>query len=44
MTIYYYTPPEFARNYTLTIGALSSYSIQEDGTVVADDGIVVAKQ
>ena len=41
---YYYTSPEFARNYTLTIqGLLNGYSIQKDGTViVADDGIVVA--
>ena len=44
VAIYYYTPPEFARNYTLTIqGLLNGYSIQKDGTViVADDGIVVA--
>ncbi len=41
---YYYTSPEFARNYTLTIqGLLNGYSIQKDGTViVADEGIVVA--
>ena len=44
VAIYYYTPPEFSRNYTLTIqGLLNGYSIQKDGTViVADDGIVVA--
>ena len=44
VAIYYYTPPEFARNYTLTIqGLLNGYSIQKDGTIiVADDGIVVA--
>ena len=44
VAIYYYTPPEFARNYTLTIqGLLNGYRIQKDGTViVADDGIVVA--
>ena len=44
VAIYYYTPPEFARNYTLTIqGLLNGYSIQKDGTViVADDGIVIA--
>ena len=38
------TPPEFARNYTLTIqGLLNGYSIQKDGTIiVADEGIVVA--
>ena len=41
---YYYTFPEFARNYTLTIqGLLNGYSIQKDGTIiVADEGIVVA--
>ncbi|VUX14666.1 Virulence sensor protein BvgS precursor [Dorea formicigenerans] len=41
---YYYTSPEFARNYTLTIqGLLNGYSIQKDGTIiVADEGIVVA--
>ena len=44
MAIYYYTPPEFARNYTLTIqGLLNGYSVQKDGTIiVADEGIVVA--
>ena len=44
VAIYYYTPPEFARNYTLTIqGLLNGYSIQKDGTIiVADEGIVVA--
>ena len=41
---YYYTSPEFARNYTLTIqGLLNGYSVQKDGTIIiADDGIVVA--
>ena len=41
---YYYTSPEFARNYTLTIqGLLTGYSIQKDGTIiVADKGTVVA--
>ena len=41
---YYYTSPEFARNYTLTIqGLLNGYSIQKDGTIiVADKGTVVA--
>ena len=41
---YYYTSPEFARNYTLTIqGLLNGYSIQTDGTIiVADEGTVVA--
>ena len=44
VAIYYYTSPEFARNYTLTIqGLLNGYSTQQDGTIlVADDGIVVA--
>ena len=44
VAIYYYTPPEFARNYTLTIQELlNGYSIQKDGTIiVADEGIVVA--
>ena len=44
VAIYYYTSPEFARNYTLTIqGLLNGYSIQKDGTIiVADDGLVVA--
>ena len=44
VAIYYYTSPEFARNYTLTIqGLLNGYSTQEDGTIiVADEGIVVA--
>ena len=44
VAIYYYTSPEFTRNYTLTIqGLLNGYSIQKDGTIiVADDGIVVA--
>ena len=41
---YYYTSPEFTRNYTLTIqGLLKGYSTQKDGTIiVADNGIVVA--
>ena len=41
---YYYTSPEFARNYTLTIqGLLNGYSVQKDGTIiVADEGIVAA--
>ena len=44
VAIYYYTSPEFARNYTLTIqGLLNGYSTQEDGTIiVADEGFVVA--
>ena len=41
---YYYTSPEFARNYNLTIqNLLKGYSTQKDGTIiVADDGTVVA--
>ncbi len=44
VAIYYYTSPEFARNYTLTIqDLLNGYSVRKDGTIiVADDGIVVA--
>ena len=44
VAIYYYTSPEFARNYTLTIQSLlNGYSTQKDGTIiVADEGIVVA--
>ena len=44
VAIYYYTSPEFTRNYTLTIQELlNGYSVQKDGTIiVADDGIVVA--
>ncbi len=44
VAVYYYTPPEFARNYTLTIqGLLNGYSTQKDGTIlVADNGVVVA--
>ncbi len=44
VAIYYYTSPEFARNYTLTIqGLLNGYSTQKDGTIiVADEGIVIA--
>ena len=44
VAIYYYTSPEFARNYTLTIqGLLNGYSTQKDGTIiVADEGTVVA--
>ena len=44
VAIYYYTPPEFSRNYTLTIqGLLNGYSTQKDGTIlVADNGTVVA--
>ena len=44
VAIYYYTSPEFTRNYTLTIqGLLKGYSTQKDGTIiVADNGIVIA--
>ncbi len=44
VAIYYYTSPEFTRNYTLTIqGLLNGYSTQKDGTIiVADEGNVVA--
>ena len=44
LLIYYYTSPEFVRNYTLTIqGLLNGYSVQKDGTIiVADEGTVVA--
>ena len=44
VAIYYYTSPEFARNYTLTIQTLlNGYSTQKDGTIiVADNGTVVA--
>ena len=44
VAIYYYTSPEFARNYTLTIqGLLNGYSTQKDGTIlVADNGTIVA--
>ena len=44
VAIYYYTSPEFTRNYTLTIQSLlNGYSIQKDGTIiVADKGTVVA--
>ena len=42
--IYYYTSPEFVRNYTLTIqNLLNGYSTQKDGTIiVADKGTIVA--
>ena len=44
VAVYYYTPPKFARNYTLTIQSLlNGYSTQKDGTIiVADEGMVVA--
>ena len=44
VAIYYYTSPEFARNYTLTIQSLlNGYSTQKDGTIIiADNGTVVA--
>ena len=44
VAIYYYTSPEFVRNYTLTIqNLLNGYSTQKDGTIiVADKGAIVA--
>ena len=44
VAVYYYTSPEFVRNYTLTIqDLLNGYSVQKDGTIiVADNGIIVA--
>ena len=44
VAVYYYTPPKFARNYTLTIQSLlNGYSTQKDGTIiVADEGSIVA--
>ena len=44
VAVYYYTPPKFARNYTLTIQSLlNGYSTQKDGTIiVADKGTIVA--
>ena len=44
VAVYYYTPPEFVRNYTLTIQSLlNGYSVQKDGTIiVADEGSIVA--
>ena len=44
VAIYYYTSPEFIRNYTLTIqNLLSGYSTQKDGTImVADNGTIIA--
>ena len=44
VAIYYYTSPEFVRNYTLTIqNLLNGYSTQKDGTIiVADKGTIVA--
>ena len=42
VAIYYYTSPEFVRNYTLTIqNLLNGYSTQKDGTIiVADKGTI----
>ena len=44
VAIYYYTSPEFVRNYILTIqNLLNGYSTQKDGTIiVADKGTIVA--
>ena len=38
VAIYYYTSPEFVRNYTLTIqNLLNGYSTQKDGTIIVAD-------
>ena len=44
VAIYYYTSPEFTRNYTLTIQSLlNGYSTKKDATImVADQGTIVA--
>ncbi len=44
VAVYYYTSPEFTRNYTLTIQSLlNGYSTRKDGTImVADQGTIVA--
>ena len=44
VAIYYYTSPEFVRNYTLTVQSLlNGYSTRRDGTIiVADKGSVIA--
>ena len=44
VAIYYYTPPEYMRNYMLTIQSLlNGYSTEKDGTIaVADSGMIVA--
>ena len=44
VAIYYYTTPEFVRNYTLTIQSLlNGYSTRKDGPImVADQGTIVA--
>ena len=44
VAIYYYTSPEFVRNYTLTVQSLlNGYSTRKDGTIiVADKGSVIA--
>ena len=44
VAVYYYTTPEFVRNYTLTIQSLlNGYSTRKDGTImVADQGTIVA--
>ena len=44
VAVYYYTTPEFVRNYTLTIQSLlNGYSTRKDGTImVADQGTIIA--
>ena len=44
VAIYYYTSPEFTRNYTLTVQSLlDGYSTRKDGTIlVVDQGRVIA--
>ena len=43
VAIYYYTSPEFVRNYTLTIqNLLNGYSTQKDGTIIVADKAIVA--
>ena len=44
VAIYYYTPSEYMRNYTLTMQSLlNGYSTEKDGTiVVADSGMIIA--
>ena len=42
VAIYYYTSPEFTRNYTLTIQRLlNGYGVQKDGTIIVADEVVV---
>ena len=42
VAIYYYTSPEFVRNYTLTIqNLLNGYSTQKDGTIIVADKVTI---